>query len=259
MARTNVPTVSSIASPAERAFSRLFRLVTWVGHQAGEFTFEDVRAALGDEGNPVYVGTHDAVDRKWSRDKLAMCGLGMTLVREGADAYRYEGAARAVRLPPVCAGALVAAVRRLPVTGDTDLEVGLRKLLAAGAPILGALIERDPWGRSGIRREPTMQLLTVAYLLLQVLDAAGEDGLAHVEARVATGARDHAEMVRVVRLLSNLRLPYDPPDDDVPLALDKGRIALYRRGAVLPELQLTARERSALADAGIFASTAMAA
>lgn len=240
-------TLLALESPnaAQHAFARVFALAAWIGRRGGEFSFRDVTAALGD----AYAGSGDALDRRWSRDKLALRELGIEISCD-RDRYVHAPSRRRPGLNGVRSAALAAAVRELPA-GDEGLERGLRKLLAHGAPILGALMARAASERPLPVRDSTSQTLSLAYVLLVVLQAAGEDGLSVEEAVVATGARDHDELERIVRLLAAVKLPFDAPDDGVPVWLENGRVALYSLTSLLPLPGFTPAEEAALAAVGL--------
>jgi hypothetical protein len=145
----------------------------------------------------------------------------------------------------------VARVRALPTRGDADLESGLRKLAVLGAPILGALMDRAAWGGPVPRRQPTTHAASVAMLLLAALDRAGLEGLSLGEATVVSGARDEDDLRRVVSMLLEVALPFEPPCDAIPIELDGNGIRLYMptEAVVLPSL--TAAEVTALREAGV--------
>lgn len=233
------------SSAAQHAFARLFTVAAWVARRGDEFSFREVAAALGG----AYAGSADAVDRRWSRDKFALGELGVDLSCDGgryvcAPARRHPSGLTGAR-----AAALAAVVRDLPA-GDEYLERGLRKLLAHGAPILGALMTRAARERQFVVRDSTPRMLSLAYLLVVLLEAAGEGGLSVDEAVVAIGARDRDELERVVGLLSALKLPFDAPDDGIPVLLEGERVELYSLVPILPLPGFTAEERKALADVG---------
>lgn len=231
-------------TPTEAAFARVIALAVWASRRGDEFTFSEVREALSN----AYEGTPDAIDRSWSRDKRRLAAVGVELELASADGYLYVPAMRRPGLGASRAASLIAAIRDLS-EGDEALETGLRKLLAHGAPILGALVDRAR--RIGrLRRRASLEsLLSVAHLLLVVLHAAGEDGLALDEAVVASGARDASELERVVALLGAVRLPFDGPDDSVPIFVENGRVALYSLHRVVPLPAFTDAEAAALAAA----------
>lgn len=237
--------VADAPTAAESAFARLFSLAAWVSHQAEDFTFADAANALRD----AYGGSGAAADRRWSRDKLALDALGLSLTFDGA-AYAYQRVSRCRWFTGSRSALLAATVRDVPA-GDDVLEMALRKLLAHGAPILGALMTRADRNGAPRARESVTRTLSLASMLVMMLQAAGKDGLSVGEAVVATGARDAKELERVVHLLLRVKLPFEAPDDAVPLLLDEGRVALYSLVRLLPLPGFTAEEHQALERAGL--------
>jgi hypothetical protein len=196
-----------------------------------------------------YDGGASAVDRMWSRDKQQLAAAGIALRLDGADRYRRED--RAFRLSSREAAALVARVRTLEVSGDPDLESGLRKLAVLGAPILGALMDRADAGGPVPRARPTAHAVSVAMLLLATLAAAGLDGLSVPEAVAISGARDADDLEAIVKLLLDVNLPFEPPYDAIPVELDGDRVSLYLRTPAVVAPSLTEAELAALRGAGV--------
>ncbi|MFT3912603.1 MAG: hypothetical protein QM704_00540 [Anaeromyxobacteraceae bacterium] len=231
-------------NPLQKAFARLFTLGTWAAHQSEEFTFKDAASALRSVRLAEYDGDPVNVDRMWSRDKRHLASAGVPLTLCSAGGYLRADPVR-VRRTALESAALVARGRELPLTGDAQLESGLRKLWVLGAPILGALMERAARGGPAPRVASTPHAISVAMLLLGALDVAGLAGLTLDEAAVASGARDEEDLRRVVGLLRDLDLPFDPPDDALPLMVDEehASLCLYRptRVTVRPSLTPGAR------------------
>jgi hypothetical protein len=210
----------------------------------------DVVAALRSARIHDYDGHRDAADRMWSRDKRLLADLGLELRLHGATRY-LRADREPARLSSRDSAALVARVRALPPGDDADLESGLRKLAVLGAPILGALMDRAARGGAVPRRKPTVHAASVAVLLLAALDRAGLEGLSLAEATVVSGARDHDDLRRVVSLLVEVELPFEPPCDAIPIELDGGGVRLYMPTEAVVVPSLTAAEVTALREAGV--------
>ncbi|MFO0585765.1 MAG: hypothetical protein U0229_26075 [Anaeromyxobacter sp.] len=236
----------------QKAFARLFTLGTWAAHRPEEFTFKDAASALRSVRLPEYDGDPVNVDRMWSRDKRHLASAGVPLTLCSAGGYLRADPVR-VRRSALDSAALVARVRELPLTGDAALESGLRKLWVLGAPILGALIERAARGGPAPRVAPTAHAVSVAMLLLGALDVAGLEGMTLGEAIVVSGARGEEDLLEVIGYLRDLNLPFDPPDDALPLMVDDehGSVCLYRPTRVALRPSVTPAERDALLNAAV--------
>jgi hypothetical protein len=227
-------------------FDRLFSLSTWVAHRDSEFTIADVAEALGKH----YSGSSAAVDRKWTRDKAFLARLGMTVVRTSGDGYSFIPEPRPCRKPIPQLIELSTWVRGLPASGCMELETGLRKLLAGGAPLLDALVERNRHSRPVLVRGDLGHRLAVAHLLCWVLQNAGPGGLSMEEAAAASGASSSSELLEAMESLDSTHLPFDAPYDAVPIIREANRVELYMRGEVVRPLGLLPSEVAALRCAG---------
>lgn len=120
---------TSITNARRSAFNRLFGLAAWTQAQSEPFSFEDVRDTFPKD----YVGSFDAVDRAWTRDKqrLAVLGLrlehlfdGYYMVAEGCRSRRVQG----------------------DPTARLERQSGLNRALGVAYALLVALQEAGPNG-----------------------------------------------------------------------------------------------------------------
>lgn len=254
------------------AFQRVLGLAVWAQAQHEPFSFSDVRQAFGAS----YAGSHDAVDRKWSRDKRNAAAIGAPLAVSGGVAYTVDQRAEPARLRLGTGDAelLQALVRDLPerwdCPADRHLELGLRKLLLAGAPIRNALWDRHLAARKPApavgERAPRLPVLTAAEwrvrvgaILHELLLHAGRDGLAISEALVFSAARDLGDLEAVIASLLTTNVPLPAPADTLGVEWSGGRVEVYLPSRRARRIALVGDEVSALEHAVSTASSGPAA
>jgi hypothetical protein len=238
----------------QRAFDRIVGFAAWARARREPFTFRDVCAAFP----AAYEGTPLAIDRMWSRTKLSAAAIGAPLELVGAEQYLVADGAnlRPLRLAASDAAAAAAEARALPLRGEPGaselLEYALRKLLLAGADILGVLwdrhlaaLTRPRTGRAAIGGDAltrTERLVRVGALLHESVLAAGDGGLAYSEALVRSGARDEGEFEDALAALGDVAIPLPPPDDAIPMERIGGRVSAYAVSRPARRIALTRAE-----------------